>query len=108
MRTARTAIDRLPGRGNLDLRIEVPISRTGLCNAEPLEGRLWGFGVWDEQRLLVPGRSEHSIVHMRMSARGLFRMSPIVTDVVHDEAVELIGDWINAMERCDLEREEGR
>lgn len=90
-----------PGRGNLDLRAEVPLGRTGLCNAEPLEGRLWGFDVWDEQRLLVPGRPEHSIVHMRMSVRGLFRMPPIATDVVHEGAVTLIGDWISAMERCD-------
>ena len=89
-----------PGRGNIDLRFTTPFAATGLCDAEPQEGRLWDIGVWDDQLLLRPGRPDDSILVLRMALQGFFRMPPLGTDVVHAEGVALVRSWIQAMEGC--------
>lgn len=90
-----------PGRGNIDLRFETSFAGTGLCNAEPMESRIWDQPVWDEQRLLVPGRSDYSIVYLRPSLRGLFRMPPLGTDGIDEAGIGVIAAWIDGMSGCE-------
>lgn len=89
-----------PGRGDIDLRTETAFGATRLCNTQPNEGRIWDVGVWDEQRLIVPGVPSHSILYLRMNTLGYFRMPPLGTDVVHAEATSLIADWIESITTC--------
>lgn len=90
-----------PGRGSIDLRFSAPFGATGLCNAEPAEGRLWDLPVWTEQRLLVPGRSDWSIVYLRPSLRGVFRMPPLGTDEIDEDGVAVLASWIDGMAACE-------
>jgi mono/diheme cytochrome c family protein len=89
-----------PGRGDIDLRAETPFAATRLCNTEPNEGRIWDVGVWDEQRIIVPGEPSHSILYLRMNTLGIFRMPPLGTDVVHGEATALMAEWIESISAC--------
>lgn len=89
-----------PGRGAFDLRYELGFAATGACNAEPLE-RIWDVGVWDEQRVIVPGRAAHSTLYLRTSLHGYFRMPPLGTDVVDEAGVALLGAWIDGLTGCE-------
>lgn len=89
-----------PGRGDIDLRAETAFGSTRLCNAQPNEGRVWDVGVWDEQRLIVPGEPTHSILFLRMNTLGFFRMPPLGTDVVHTQATSLMAEWIESIGTC--------
>ena len=42
----------------------------------------------------MPGDPERSMIHHRMTRLGLGRMPHIASNVVDEEAVKLIGDWI--------------
>lgn len=89
-----------PGRGDIDLLAETPFGSTRLCNTEPHEGRIWDVGVWDEQRVIVPGEPTHSILYLRMNTLGIFRMPPLGTDVVHTDATALMAEWIESISSC--------
>lgn len=89
-----------PGRGDIDLRAETPFGDARLCNAQPNEGRIWDVGVWDEQRIFVPGEPTHSILYLRMNTLGIFRMPPLGTDVVHSDATALMAEWIESISAC--------
>ncbi|MEM6958291.1 MAG: hypothetical protein AAF645_21590 [Myxococcota bacterium] len=47
---------------------------------------------------IVPGNADDSVVIRRMSSRDIIlQMPPIGTEIVHDEGVDLIRDWINSL-----------
>lgn len=88
-----------PTRAQMDFRYSVPFAATNTCDAEPL-GRLWGWDVWEEQRVLVPGIPDRSTMWMRMVTPGYFRMPPLATREIDDEGSALIGAWIEGIDSC--------
>lgn len=50
---------------------------------------------------IVPGDADASLLHYRMSIIGGEMMPELGRDSVHEEGLQLIEDWINAMEKVD-------
>ena len=88
------------GRGNIDLRVATPLPDTGMCEAESETGRVWGYGNWEEQRILRAGRPMDSILYLRVSTPGYFRMPPLASEVLHEDATALLEVWIAELEDC--------
>jgi uncharacterized repeat protein (TIGR03806 family) len=83
------------GGGNAEFQLlaTLPLAQTGTIDTRPGQG---SFELKDP-RILVPGEPERSMVLVRMSRRGLGQMPHIASNVVDDEAVKLIHDWIKQM-----------
>lgn len=63
-----------------------------------------GDGAGDLDYDIVPGDADASITHFRMNSNETgVRMPEIGRSVIHTEGVELIRDWINAMDPVDCE-----
>jgi cytochrome c551/c552 len=85
-----------PGRGDLDLRFAVPLDETGLCHQPPRHGSL---GLADP-RLILPGDISRSVLPRRLRLLDVNRMPPLGSEVVHQQAVELIEYWIANLRTC--------
>lgn len=61
-----------------------------------------GDGAGDLDYDIVPGDADTSIMHYRMNSKETkVRMPEIGRSIIHTEGVELIRDWINAMDPVD-------
>ncbi len=87
------------GRGALDLRFSRSFKDTKLCDQVP-ERRIGQFGNLGAQRLLKPGSPESSLLWRRMQATDRFRMPPLASERVDEEGLELIGEWIESIQKC--------
>lgn len=67
-----------------------------LCGQAPSNGDL---GV-DGALLVDPGSPETSLLALRLADLGAYRMPPLATSVVHDEAVALVEGWIAGLSEC--------
>ncbi|MCW1885816.1 PQQ-dependent sugar dehydrogenase [Luteolibacter flavescens] len=77
---------------NFDARAEVPLFSTDTVNVMPSSGVLH-----PNDRLLAPGQEERSVIVHRSSARnGYTRMPPLATNVVDEEGMQLLKDWIDS------------
>lgn len=85
------------GGGNAEFQLlaTLPLEETGTLNTPAGHGT---FGVPDG-RVLVPGEPERSLVWLRMQRLGLGRMPHIASNVVDQQAVELIGAWIRSLKK---------
>ena len=83
------------GLAELDLHIDVPLDRTGLC-ASPKAG---AFGIADA-RVVAPGAPGESVLLHRMKALDEARMPKLGSHVVDADAVNLIEEWIRALASC--------
>ncbi len=83
------------GRADLDLRREIPLADSGLCDA-PSAGDL---GLTDP-RIVVPAAPERSILLARINSDGDAHMPPLATAVRDAAAVELVQNWIAALADC--------
>ncbi len=73
-------------------------TEVGLCKP-PVAA---GGGAGDLDYDIVPGNSDESIMTFRMdSNETAVRMPEIGRSIIHTEGVQLIADWINAMEPND-------
>jgi uncharacterized repeat protein (TIGR03806 family) len=83
------------GGGNADFQLlaTLPLKDTGTIDVRPGQG---GFDLKDP-RLLVPGDPDRSLIAHRMTRLGLGRMPHIASNVVDEEAVKLIRDWIKQL-----------
>jgi len=79
-------------RAYFDARYTTPIDEQGLINGE-LET---SYGHPDN-RVIVPGHPEHSIMLTRLSSVAELRMPPIAKHLVDPSAVQLMTDWINSL-----------
>jgi uncharacterized repeat protein (TIGR03806 family) len=83
------------GGGNAEFQLlaTLPLAQTGTIDRRP------GQGTFDlkDPRILVPGDPDRSMVLFRMNRRGLGQMPHIASNVVDDEAVKLIQDWIKQL-----------
>ncbi len=84
-----------------DARFSVPFADMQLCNVVPEKGDL---GIMNAMRI-TPGDPMASIVSRRMHTRDLsmpmsVQMPLIATNVVDDEGVGVIDDWIESLTSC--------
>jgi uncharacterized repeat protein (TIGR03806 family) len=84
------------GRGTMDLRITTPLAQAGACDVIPTLGEL---GIADA-RLLAPGDPDRSILLARIEALDGNRMPPLGSNVVDQEGVALIREWIDSLADC--------
>jgi hypothetical protein len=85
------------GGGNAEFQLlsTLPLSETGAVNTIAGQGR---FDLADP-RVLVPGSPDRSLVFYRMQKLGLGRMPHVASNVVDTEAVALIRQWIEQLEK---------
>ena len=83
------------GGGNLDMRFETELSRTGLCNV-PGSGNLGIPGA----RVIFPGSPEKSVLYQRMNRRGVQQMPPLASNLVDSAALATVKDWISNLREC--------
>lgn len=88
--------------GNFDLRYDVPLKDTHICNAPVAKGPVGPDG--GATHILVPGRPGDSALWVRMnqSDPNAGRMPAIGTYEVDAEGVKLVGDWISSLQVCPL------
>lgn len=81
------------GLGTWDARPEFPLGETGLLN-----GVASNDGGNPENRLIVPGSIENSILLSRLkNDSGFERMPPLATTEIDEEAIQLISEWITSL-----------
>ncbi len=91
-----------PGRGGLDLRVEVELRRAGICDERASTDCVWDVpdSPCDDQTIVVPGAPEQSILLHRMRREGNVAMPPLGRGAPDDEAVALVEAWIAELEAC--------
>ncbi|MEM1413783.1 MAG: PQQ-dependent sugar dehydrogenase [Myxococcota bacterium] len=91
-----------PGRGGLDLRVETPLAGMRMCDREVSTSCVWGIddAPCDDQKLVVPGAPELSVLLHRMRREGNVAMPPLGRGAPHAEALDLVEAWIAGLERC--------
>lgn len=84
------------GGGNAEFQVlaTLPLKDLGIVDVKPGQG---AFELKDP-RILVPGDPDRSMLHHRMTRLGLGRMPHIASNVVDEEAVKLIRDWIKQLQ----------
>jgi len=86
-----------PGIGPADFRYHVSEEDMKLCNVSAtVETDL----DTENPVLINPGEPEKSILHYRINTINKDRMPPLSTNVIDNTGVEVIGEWISAMENC--------
>lgn len=83
------------GGGNAEFQLlaTLPLGEMGVIGVKPGHGTL---GL-NDPRLIAPGEPERSMIYERMTRLGLGRMPHIASNVVDQQAVKLIGDWIKQL-----------
>ena len=77
------------GRGIWDARLSTPLSSAGIIDGELITD----FGD-SQNRVVVPGNLDKSVLYQRIANFGQFHMPPLATSVLNEEAIYLVGDWI--------------
>lgn len=84
------------GIGVFDLRIDTPFEAMNVCGVRPDLGDPTGDGA-----LVFPGDPSRSVLRHRMASDDpSWRMPPLGTELVDEEAVALIDAWIESIESC--------
>ena len=83
------------GGGNADFQLigSMPLAQTGIVDTIAAHG---GFDL-EQPRLVVPGHPNRSIIPHRMAMLGLGRMPHIASNVVDEEGVRLVREWIRSL-----------
>jgi len=88
-----------------DVRYDVPLQSTAICNALPGKGDLGVAGA----TLLTPKAPMSSLMWLRMHAPpgnamngGAGRMPAIASKVVDTQATDLMSQWINSINACPM------
>jgi len=81
-------------RGNFDARITTPLEQQNLIDG----GVFVDLGVTNP-RVITPQNTSKSIAHIRMnSTQAGVSMPPLGKNVIDDQGVQLIADWINNLQ----------
>ncbi|MFT5291615.1 MAG: mono/diheme cytochrome c family protein, partial [Planctomycetota bacterium] len=84
-----------PGNASIDLRHGTPLASTGLLGVAPAQGEL---GIANAL-LVAPGEAARSLLLHRIETSGAGRMPPMGSNVVDEQAVELLKAWIESLEK---------
>jgi uncharacterized repeat protein (TIGR03806 family) len=83
-----------PGNASIDLRFATKLDETKMVGEKPAQGDL---GIADA-RIIKPGDSESSLLYRRMNTISNGRMPNIGSNVIDQKAVDVMREWIDAME----------
>ncbi|MGF1464885.1 MAG: PQQ-dependent sugar dehydrogenase [Sandaracinaceae bacterium] len=83
-------------RAALDLRAEVPLGGTGLCDPP----RLDDLGL-EDARVVAPGAPERSVLLARMNSVRGERMPPLASSARDLGALQLLETWIAGLAACE-------
>ena len=87
-------------QSDMDLRFVTSRTDMNVCNVDPVLGDLGISGA----KLLAPGAPAMSILLARPSLTNpLYRMPPLGTSIVHDEAMSILNSWIRSPHVCAVE-----
>jgi glucose/arabinose dehydrogenase len=81
------------GNAMMELEFTTPREKVNVVDAKPQHTN---FGIPDA-RLIVPGQPDKSVLFLRVSRRGKDQMPPLASNVVDQEAVEMLREWIRTM-----------
>jgi uncharacterized repeat protein (TIGR03806 family) len=76
--------------GYFDARFDTPLQEQGL-----IDGRLAKPMDMPEARVVCPGDISKSALYQRASITGAFQMPPLARNVVDEEALAVLGKWID-------------
>lgn len=93
------------GGGNAEFQLlaPLPIGETGTIDIKPDQGTFQ----LKEARLIAPGAPEQSLIYHRMNLLGLGRMPHIASSVRHEEAIQMVEQWIRQLTEKDIDRPTG-
>ena len=83
-----------PANARIDLRARAELRDAHVCDQPPEQG---GLGL-DDPRIIAPGEPARSVLLDRMRRRDAEGMPPLGTNLSDAEAVQLVEDWIRALE----------
>jgi hypothetical protein len=72
-----------------------PLDKMKLVDAAPVHHK---FDL-EDPKLVAPGNPDGSILLKRMTMRGSGQMPQLATNVVDQQAVELIREWIKSLKK---------
>ena len=81
------------GTAVIDLRVEAPRDEMQLIDTRPTQG---AFRISDAA-LVAPGRPSHSVLYYRAAKLGRGRMPYAGSQIVDQEGLELLADWIGEL-----------
>jgi putative heme-binding domain-containing protein len=85
------------GTADLQLRYENPLEETKTLEVRPVQGTFEIHGA----QILAPGDPYRSVLFYRISKLGRGRMPHIGSEIVDEQGVRLIHDWIRQLPRRD-------
>jgi len=85
-----------PTPTDMDLRYHTTLAETNSCDAIPLNGNL----EMDDARIVAPGDSFRSVLTERMKRRDIYGMPPLGSNVIDEQGVVLINNWIDSIQDC--------
>ena len=93
------------GGGNAEFQLlaPLPLSETGMIDIKPGQGTF----KLDQPRLIVPGAPERSLVYHRMNLLELGRMPHVASSVRHDQALQMVRQWIQQLSEKDIDEPTG-
>ena len=77
---------------DMDLRFNTALADMGICNVGSTQDA--------SQTLLVPGDADNSVLVQRMTSMGDDRMPPIGRNVVDNQGVAVLENWIDNLAAC--------
>ncbi len=81
------------GNAMMELEYNTPRDKMNVVNAKPQHT---SFEIPDA-KLIVPGQPEKSVLFLRVSRRGPNQMPPLASNLVDQEAIEMLREWIRTM-----------
>lgn len=81
----------------MDLRFETSLNLTGACDQPPANGDL---GLGAAARIIAPGDAALSVLVARIDRRDAAGMPPLASNLVDDDGVQLISDWVESLSGC--------
>src|SRR5207244_6283553 len=93
------------GTADIELRRDVPLDRMKTLEVRPVQGTFEIPGA----QILAPGDPYRSVLYYRMAKLGPGRMPHIGSEVVDEQGLRLIHDWVRQLparkdERVSVER----
>lgn len=87
------------GGGNAEFQLiaTLPLAELGIVGIRPSHGQ---FGLKDP-RDLVPGDPDRSMIYHRLTKLGLGRMPHVASNVVDEQAVKLLAEWIRSLPKSE-------
>lgn len=85
-----------PTPSSMDLRATTALAAMNACDVLPQSGDL---GIANA-RLIAAGDATRSVLAERMTRRDVDGMPPVSSNLVDDDGVTLVSDWINSLSSC--------